>query len=91
MRVNISARIIFKFLYKPYYQPPMNMGDIEYHMDEMQKITKKQMWTYDKMGHFRWISYFIAENGQNVVWVESGTGVTSQKIEKNTLNFKDKA
>ncbi|KAF3640809.1 hypothetical protein FXO37_23313 [Capsicum annuum] len=43
------------------------------------------------MGYFRWITGCIASNGEDVVQVVGGLGVTSQKIKKNTLNFKAKA
>lgn len=42
------------------------------------------------MGHFEWIAKRIATKGENVVWVIEGSGVVSQKIEKNTRNFKSK-
>lgn len=69
----------------------MNMGEIEYHMKEVQKINRKQIGMDNKMVHFRWISSFIAANGENTVWVEGDSGVTSLKIEKNTLNFEPEA
>lgn len=45
----------------------------------------------NKMGHFRWIVVFIEENGEHTVWVKGGPSVTSQNIEKNSLNFEAKA
>ncbi|KAF3657207.1 hypothetical protein FXO38_11174 [Capsicum annuum] len=60
--VNISLRTISKFLHGLELQPPVNTKDINYHMDKMLKVTKKQMELADKLMHFRWITNIIAPN-----------------------------
>lgn len=66
----------------------MNMGEMEYRIDKIWKITRKKMGMDDKMGHFRWIAGFIVLASENTIWVEGGSNVTSQKIEKNTLTLR---
>lgn len=45
------------------------------------------MGSTNKMIHFRWIPNIISILGEEASWVISGLGVSSQKIEKQTLNF----
>ncbi|KAF3657687.1 hypothetical protein FXO38_13576 [Capsicum annuum] len=80
-----------RFLYGPDYQPPANTGEMDYHLEEMRKITQKQIRSDEKLGYFWWIVSWIALNGENAVWVVGIPGVILQKIEKNTLNFKAKS
>lgn len=88
--MNISLCTVSLFLNRSNFQPPVNMGEIDYHMDEMQKITRKKLGLEDKMRNFWWIASLISLNGKDIVWVVGGPGLVSQKIEKHTLNVKGK-
>lgn len=89
--VKISTFTISRFLYGPNYRLSVNIRQMDYKLEKMRKITQIQLGMEDKMGHFRWIARHIASNGEDVVRVVRLLGVTSQKIENNTLNFEDKA
>lgn len=91
IQVNISLLTSSQFLYGINFKKLLNIGKIDYHKEEMQKIMRKQLGSEHKMRHFRWIPGLIALNGKEVNWVLGGPGVTSNKIEKHTLNFKAKA
>lgn len=91
MQVNISPHTISRFLYSLEYHPLIKTGEIKYRLEEMYKITRKQMEIEDKMRHLRWIAGFIAPYGKNNTWVVGGPGVVSQKTKKHTLTFDAKA
>lgn len=59
-------------------------------MDEMRNITRKKFGSDDKMGHFRWIADHIASNRKDIVWEVGGSSMTSQNIEKYTINSEAK-
>lgn len=69
----------------------MNTSEIMYRLEDMRKITQKQLGMDDKMDHFRWIARLTGSNSKYVVWVVGVPSVVHQKIEKNTLNFEAKA
>lgn len=87
MRIDVSPCTIGKFFYGPNYHPPINKEEMYYHLEDMPKITQKQMRSEKKIGHFWSIVERIAMNGENLVWVIKCSGVVLQKIEKDTLNF----
>lgn len=90
VRIDISLYTTSRFLYRPYYLPPVNAGEMDYQMEEIRKITWKKLGWNEKMGHFRCISEFIVENGANIDWVARGLGVASCKIEKHMMTFEAK-
>lgn len=59
-------------MHGPDFQPLVNTKEIDYHMEKMQKFTKKQMRLEDQMIHFRWIVNFIAKNKEETPWVVGG-------------------
>lgn len=90
MGVDVSACIIGRFFYEPDYQPPVNTGKMDYQLEEIRKINWKQLGLDEKLSYIKWITTRIALNDENAMWVVGGLGVTSQKIEKHTLNFETK-
>lgn len=72
MQVNISPHTISRFLYGSDYHPPVNTGEMEYKLREIQKITRKQIGMEDKIGNFRWIINSIEANCENAIWVFGG-------------------
>lgn len=55
----------------------VNTGDMDFYMDEIRKITIKQLRSENKMRNFRWIAILIGLTGEDVVWVVGGPGVMS--------------
>lgn len=67
VRVNISRPTISQFFNGPNFHPLVNTSEIDYRMDKIQKITKKQLGSEDKMRHFWSIASMIAVNREDVV------------------------
>lgn len=53
VRVDISPRTIDRLLYGLEYQSLVNIGEIDYRMEEMRKITKRTFSFEEKMVIFR--------------------------------------
>lgn len=53
------------------------MREMDYRLEEMKKITQKQLGLEEKMGLFRWIIEIIASNDENTVWFIGGLVVVS--------------
>lgn len=69
----------------------MNTAELDHCMDEIQKITKKQMDIKNKMGHIWWMVNIIAINREKTNWVVGGPGVNTQQIIIGSLKLMVKA
>lgn len=69
----------------------INIGEMDYRMEEMINITWRMLGSEDQMVIFLWIAECISLNRQNTIWIIQGPRVVSQKINKSTLNFKGKS
>lgn len=90
VRIDVPSCTIAKFLYELDYQPLVNIGEIDFRLGKIRKITQKQMGLEGKLGYFWWMTGRSSSNSENAVWVVGGSMVTSQKIKKNTFNFESK-
>lgn len=77
VRVNIYPRMISRILHGIEFQPPINTGKINFCMDEIRKITRKQIGTEEKLVHFWWMDNFVASNREKIGWVAGGPRVNS--------------
>lgn len=74
--VNISNWTISRILHGLEFQAPVNTFEIDFHMEEMWKIKRKQISTKDKLIHFQWISGLIMSDQEKISWVVRGPGTT---------------
>lgn len=72
VQVNISLNIISIFLHGTGFQPPRNIAEIKYCIDEIHKNTTKQIELVDKIMHFRRIANIIFKNREEASWVICG-------------------
>lgn len=55
---------------------------MDYRIEKIWKVIKKQMGSKDKMRYFLWIVNLITLNREEVNWVVGGPGVQLQQISK---------
>lgn len=60
VRVDISTQTISRFLHGLDFQLPTNTVEMDYPMDEMQKVKTKQNNLEDKLTHFLWMDDIIS-------------------------------
>lgn len=72
-RVRMS-RVTPQLKYTLLHQPPTNTFEIDFHMNEMRNIKKKQIGTEDKFIHFWWMDSFIIFEKEEIIWVVGVVG-----------------